>query len=222
MKKIITLIALSLNLIGQAQVDKIDINELLAETQISGGESGEISIVWWIPVEFWIGSFQSDQSVSQNDLDEIIDILEPYSMFAIIDGEMGPFGGMTYTTFDSISKSIELVGSDNKTYKPIDENQLNFDVQNLLSSFKPILQNMMGNMGANMHFFVFDDYNKKSRIANPLKEGRIKINVIGKKIEWRTPLASLVPKKVCPVDNKKLNGTWKFCPYHGNELLDDK
>ena len=72
-------------------------------------------------------------------------------MFAIVDGNMGPFGGITYTHKDSVYNSLEFVDNELGVTKPLALEQVSADVQNLLGAFKPILTNMMGTLGRIFH-----------------------------------------------------------------------
>lgn len=202
-----------------AQEHKIDINQLIEESQINTGESGEIKMNWWIPNEFWIATFQNEPSLSQSDIDEFMKVLEPYSLFAVIDGEVGPFGGVTYTAESAITQSITLTDNNGKQYRPLSNSEISSDLQNFLSMFKPILINMIGQMGQNMHFFVFADKDAKgNRIADPTQKGKITVNVVGEEYVWKTPLGSVIPQKYCPEDGEAHSGAWEYCPYHGSKL----
>ena len=200
---------------------KVDVDQLISETQIGNSDPDAMSLVWWIPIEFWIASMENDESVSRGELEEIITALEPYSMFAVVDGVIGPFGGVTYSHFDDIEKSLELTNNDLKTYQPIDFDNLNADAQALISVFKPLLKNMLGEMGENMHFFVFNDLDgNRDRICDPKSPGKVTLNVMDETYSWKTPLGSLLVPKKCPEDAEEMNGSWMFCPWHGEKLID--
>ncbi len=202
-----------------SQESTIDLNKLIDETQISGDDQGQMKLVWWIPLEFWQSVFESDPSITKSQANEIIKILSEYSMFAVVDGIIGPLGGVTYTPYDSINNNI-LVHGDGEKYKPIPFDDLTPDTQIMMSSFKPVLKNMLGSMGENMHFFVFPDYNdKKERICDPREKGEVVLTVREDEYRWRTPLGSVLPPKQCPADNEVLSGAWEYCPWHGEKLV---
>lgn len=50
------------------------------------------------------------------------------------------------------------------------------------------------------------------------KEGKFSMLMDKTEYKWRLPLSSLLPPRLCPIDDEKLNGAWKFCPTHGVEL----
>ncbi len=217
------LIIILLTVTGYSQEHKVSVDEFLKETQKGVDEQGRISLNWWIPVEFWEISLRNNPGMTNAQIEELLSVFDQYCIFAIVDGEVGPFGGITYTELETIAKDISFIGQDNKKYTPLKESQISSDLKNMLDIFKPMLKNMIGEMGENMHFFVFNDIVKGERIADPLKkEGLITLSYQGKSITWETPLGSLLPPKKCPEDGEPMNGGWKFCPYHGKELVEFK
>lgn len=50
------------------------------------------------------------------------------------------------------------------------------------------------------------------------KRGNLKIKVGNKEFQWRLPLDSLLPMKICPKCNKECKGSWIFCPWCGKKL----
>ena len=219
MKQILAVIAIVLiGLSGQSQTHQVDLNEFIKDTQknITNGET--LKMTWWIPVEFWKVSLDSDPNVTKSQRDEIVDLLDDFVIFAVVEGKFGPFGGVTYESYEDVKKNLSLIGQNYKTYKPLDDRELDSDVKGLLSVFKPMLKNMIGEMGENMHFFVFKDIVSKKRIADPLVDGEVVLNSMGDEYSWSTPLGALLPPKKCPEDGEPMSGGWKYCPYHGKEL----
>ncbi len=202
-----------------SQEAEIDYNKFVKETQQTKTGSNLVTVAWWIPVEFWELALSQDKNMSKNDIAEFKEVLKPYVLFAVIDGKMGPFGGITFVPEDSIKNTILLTDYEGNRYTPIEKHELNADVLNLLLVINPILKNIMGQLGENMNFYVFTDIkNKKERVADPYSEGYIHLTFCDKKFTWKTPVGSLLPAKICPVDGEKLNGAWKYCPWHGEKL----
>ena len=83
------------------------------------------------------------------------------------------------------------------------------------------MTNMVGDFGANMQYFVFDDLSANDeRILNPLaEEGDFTLNVVKDfSAEFETPIPALLLDKICPKDGESLNGSWEYCPHHGDKL----
>lgn len=204
---------------AMAQPQAINLNEFVQETQLNSGENGELKIAWWIPVEFWEIVLTQDKSLPAEQAQEMIEKLKPYSMIAIIDGKMGAFSTVEYTPKSKIRNNLSLTANNGKRYKPLLEDDLNSEITILLATFKPILKSMMGEMGGNMHFFVFDDQEGGKRIFDPRDSGAIQLSIGEEKQKWDLPLGTLMSPKMCPVDRKEMNGKWTFCPFHGKKLV---
>ncbi len=205
-----------------SQIKNIDYNQFIRETQKNSSDGKKISLVWWIPIEFWDITLHNNNTLSEEQIIKFMETLKSYSIFAVIDGEVSGFGGFTYESVDSISQNIVLIDNDNKNFKPLKYEALDAFLQNLLSVFKPLLKNSMGQLGENMNFFVFPDIDGNKRISNPYLKGCVTIKIKDKEYKWRTPLGTLMPQKVCPKDGELMNGAWEFCPWDGEKLIEIK
>ncbi len=201
-----------------AQYSNIDYETFMEDSQLSPGDQDAMRFVWWIPIEFWEMTLDNDPSISASEKKEFLDLLRPYTIIAAVDGKMGTFGGVTYKSEEELRLGMKLTGNDGKTYSPLLSSQLNSDVRTLISLFQPILKNIMGNLGENLHFFVFKDETDRGRAFDPHKNGAVSLEMAGEFYEWKTPFSSLMPKKKCPVDGEIMNGNWNYCPIHGSAL----
>ena len=205
--------------IGLAQESKVDLNSLTQETQKISQKADEMTLIWWIPEEFWQVSFTQDPTATEAQSEEFIKILQPYTLIAVVDGKVGAFGGVTYISEADIRANIKIRDSQGAYYMPFNEDEVDADVKNLLSMIKPVIANMLGPLGQNMHFLLFPAKNKNGQnIAEAKKEGVFSVKVGERKFRWRLPLGSLLPPKICPKCGEKLSGAYKYCPYDGTPL----
>ncbi|MFH1338692.1 MAG: hypothetical protein ABIH40_02455 [Candidatus Omnitrophota bacterium] len=204
---------------GINDLTKVDINALTQETQKMSQRAEEITFVWWIPNEYWETSFSQDPKTSNAQAGEVLKVLRPYTVLLVVDGKMGPFGGITYDSKEAIKAGISIKDAEGVSYPPINEEEVDFDTKNFLSMMKPVFANMLGPMGQNMHFFLFPDRNNRGqRIAEAGREGSLLVKLGSKEFKWRLPLGSLLPAKLCPTCGEKLSGAYKFCPWDGTKL----
>jgi hypothetical protein len=197
-----------------------DINVLIQETQKLSPKPDEVTLVWWLPEEFWKMSFASS-GLDSSQADSFLKVVNPYLIVIVVDGNSGPFGAVTYKSESSIRESIQCSDNSGTRYHPLREEQINSDMKNFLLMMKPILSNMLGPMGQNMHFVLFPAKNDKGvSLLDAKKEGIFIIKLGEREFKWRLPIGSLLPMKTCPVDGEKMNGAWKYCPWHGSKLLD--
>ena len=195
------------------------IDRLLSETQLNSSSSDKLELVWWIPDEFWIESFKSDPNVTEGDIDEWLSYLSKYSVFIVISGDIGTFGQVTYKSAESIHKNTHLYDRYNKRYYPLNQDEVSSETKYMLEICKQILSSMMGDMGENMNWVIFNNQNHKGeRLADPFIPGEFTLSVYSENYKFRCPLGSLIPAKFCPVCNEEYNVAWEYCPWNGNKL----
>lgn len=204
---------------GSAALAEVDIMALTQETQKMSQKPSEMTLVWWIPEEYWVASFAQSPDMSKTQIDEFLKAIRPYTMVAIVDGEMGSFGGVTYKTEDFVRANTKLVDANGKTYAPKTENDVSPDTKNILQSFKPVLANMLGPMGQNMHFLLFPANGEDGKpIAAAKEKGQFSVVLGQREFKWRLPLDSLLPMKYCPACKLDCKGSWSFCPWCGKPV----
>lgn len=203
----------------EAQDFKPDLNDFIADLQKSLGGANEIKFIFWIPPEYWEIVLPQDPSVTQEVIDQINEVLKPYNILAVVQGDIGAFGGVTYKSKDYISSYLKIIDAEYREYYFINESGIDTDVKNFLEMLKPVFVNMLGSMGQNMHLFLFPAKNEDgTAIADIKKKGIFKVYLEGEILKWRLPLSSLLPPKYCRTCDEKLNGGFIYCPYCGKKL----
>lgn len=197
----------------------VSIDDFIAETQYSNDLANEVNIIWWIPTEYWKVVFANDDSVPEADAEAITDLLKEYLVVIAIKGKVGMFGGITYDTRETI-QSLTKVMYKTVPLKFVDENSINPDLLNFLSIIKPMMKNLLGPMGENMQVFLFGNPEENNVLpVDVYSNETISFLLADYKEDVQLPLACLLEEKVCPEDNKLHSGKWKFCPFHGLELV---
>jgi len=211
-------VSFSLQAQYQKKVKPVELSELTDEIQRSGGNPDSISLSLWLPIEFWESVIGQNPDIDQAAANELLGKLEQYDMFAVLKGSVGANGTPTYLNEETIFKKTYLILPGGNKHKPIEESKLSAEVVEIISVMKPILSNMLGNLGESMTFLIFESHQNNKRLADPYQDGSLKMIVSGEKFEWRLPLNSLLEEKHCPIDKETLKGSWKFCPHHGAKL----
>lgn len=202
-----------------AEKASIDLMALTQETQKMSQKPDAMTMVWWMPEEFWLASLSQNPGVRTADTEQFMKVIRPYVMIAVVDGTMGPFGGVTYKSEEYIRANTRLIDAQNNSYVPLTEMQLNADSKNMLQMFKPIMVNMLGPMGQNCHFLLFSSKTHDGRrIADAKGKGQFKVKLGQKLLTWRLPLDSLIPSQVCSGCKQECKGSWSFCPWCGTKL----
>ena len=182
------------------------------------GETG-LNLSLWLSDYIWEYSARNTPGASEAMVEDIVRIMKGYNIFGVVVGKMDGNEIIRYADEEAIRSTVVLIGQDSVEYDPLTEDEISEELDFVLRAMKPMYAQMMGQFGENMHLIVFQKRNSAGElIADPLVEKNITLHTSGIDFEWRLPMSALVPKKKCPEDGELVNGTWKFCPYHGNEL----
>ncbi len=202
-----------------AEENKANLNELIQEIQKRSEAAGDMTIVWWMPEDYWRASLAQSPTATPEQMQKILDTLRPYTLFAVIDGKVGTYGGVVYKPEAETRASIKLKDSYGNGYLPLGESEINADAKSFLLAMKPALVSVLGPMGQNMYFFVFPAKDKEGRnIADAKKEGSFVVQLGDREFKWSLPLPALLLAKICPTCKEKLSGAYKFCPWDGTKL----
>lgn len=197
--------------------DTIDLNSLIRETQQMSQSPDEMTMVWWLPEEFWLSSLSQDASVSPEMMEQFLATIRPYLMLAVLDGTIGAFGGVTYRAEDALRQSTRLRDASGETYTVLPADEIDADTTNLLAMMKPVLVNMLGALGQNMHFVLFRS-SDGDRIADARKPGSFEVVVDDKVFGYRLPLGSVLPPRFDPKTGEQFPGNYRYSPFTGTKL----
>lgn len=197
------------------------VSDLLKETQRTSSAQGKLTLVWWLPEEFWSLSFQKSGSMSSEQQEAFLKAVRPYLLIAVADGKIGAIGGAEFLDKDALQASLKVIDATGKAYTPLPDDQISSDVKNLSALLKSMFGNILGVMGQGLHLFCFAATTSTGApLADATREGEFTVALGEQSFKWRLPLSTLMPPKVCPVDGEKMNGSWKYCPFHGKTLKD--
>jgi hypothetical protein len=198
---------------------RVDCDELIGETQRGSPDPDRLLVVWWIPCEFWQVAWTQDPDLSEQETKDLVEVVKPYTLVAVVDGRLGPLGGATYRSKESLRDTLSIRGTDGQRHEALAESKLPDDLTNLLGALAPIMSNLIGKLGENMSFFVFPARDAQgNRTDDPTSKGRFTVGLGSEEYAWRLPLASLLEKKTCPKCGERLNGAYEFCPWDGAKL----
>jgi hypothetical protein len=194
-----------------------DIREFIQETQQSSNESQQLTLVWWIPAEFWDVSLAGNANVPAATAEEIRNVFRDYQVFALLRAKTGIAGlsGVS-TRADLLNNARFEIGA--KAIAPLDSDKVPPGVQTMLGAMRPMLANMLGQLGQSMELVVYPAMADEHRLNDPLKAGNFQFTLYDQTFHWRTPLASLLPKKVDPKSKEEFPGNYEFNPYTGAKL----
>lgn len=205
----------------------INLNEILKDTQAQPSNAGDkhLSLIWWVPFEYWASVFSRDSNINESLKKEMLGTLENYSILAVVQADISSFGAFNFYPNDHILKNLKVTykNSNNKISIIKPTNSYSNDLKILLSQITPVLKAAMGNMGESFNFYIFDDKNTKGgRILDPYKNGLLKVdlkksNKENINVSFETPLNSLFHPRLCP-NGKPAHISWNYCPWSGKEI----
>jgi hypothetical protein len=216
-------LALDAHALEHKDIKDVEISDLTRETQKTIHADG-VHLVWWIPPEYWAASIKGDASIATEQRKALMDILEKYSMLAVVQAEVTPFGAFSFYERDMITKGlkIEIVnGKDRKTVTPLEK--VPEDLELLLKVLSPILEAALGNMGKNLNFFVLADRVKGDRLLSPYGHDTLSVSLTSKQgtvlgpAAFEFPLDALYVPRQCP-NGKPAHVSWVVCPWDGSKL----
>lgn len=218
-----TTFSLSAGAIDQKELKDVDVSEMTRETQKTIHTEG-VHLVWWIPPEYWAASIQGDQSMAAEQRKALMDIMEKYSMLAIVQAEVTPFGSFSFYDRETTIKGLKIEVSDgksSKTIKPLEK--VPDELALLLKVLSPILEAALGNMGKNLNFFVLSDRVKGDRLISPYGHSTLTVTLTSKQgtplgpANFEMPMDSLFVPRKCP-NGKPAHVSWVVCPWDGTQL----
>jgi hypothetical protein len=200
---------------------EVDTQAVVKETEQIDTRNHKMGVFWWIPADFWEAAVRK-QGFSAEQANKVFGPFKGYNLFLVGVGDLG-VGNYTWTKEDEIRKHVVMRDQNGNIYKPLEETPN--EVGSLISGMKPMLKNMMGDLGEGMQFVLFTGKDSTGNsFADPHKSSEIFLDVselmgpATSTYTWKLPLTSLVPPKFCPVGKEKVEANWKYCPWHGNKL----
>lgn len=205
----------------------VNTDAFINDTQrmLSGNDSQHVSLVWWIPQEYWASVTAKNKAISVAQSQNILDALSGISLLAVVQADISAFGSFDFYSKAEVKEDlfIEFAPEDGQAeaLQPVED--VEGEVKNMLSVLKPVLANAVGNLGSNMHFFVLTDETRNDdRLADPYAGGLWNFRLQkrdGTQLSTRieTPLNALFIPRKCP-NGKDAHISWKYCPWSGERL----
>lgn len=196
----------------------LQLDALTSETQKNSALRDDMTFVWWIPEDFWRLVLKDAEELHANQIEEVVSLLSVYTIVIVVEGRLVGTQAQ-YRPAAEVRSAFSLTLPDGRTQKPLADAEIGETGKVVIQTFKPMLAQLLGPLGKNMHvlFFPATDDNGR-RLLNPREPGLLAASLRGREFRWRLPLASLVPRKSCPTCKEELSGAFSFCPYDGARL----
>ena len=205
--------------IKQRDIDAVNMDAFVGDTQWMVPDADRLLMVWWMPKEFWEVSIALNPVFDFEEARAMLVPLDKYEVVAVVDGTIGTFGDVDFYSEERVRSSTTLKLADGSSLAPVAMSAVDRDVQDILREFRPMLSQLIGPMGENMHFMVFDKTGQPdSTIVDTMNIGTLRVISNGKEAVFTTPLPSLLKDKSCPSCKRTFRGDYTFCPYDSSDL----
>jgi len=199
--------------------DAVDYTALTRDLTLTRNVDGRLTMIMWMPDEFWRASFQNSGRITDQGIAQYIAVIHPYTLVAVLDAQRG-ITAFRYTDTDTIVNEVTIEDAQGTKYGPLAPDSVAEDMKNLIQIIRPLLSNMMGAMGQHMEILVFPSVDKAGHlIADPKKDGSLTVNLGDIALRYRLPLGSILPPSLDPKTGESFPGSYHFNPYTGSKLV---
>jgi hypothetical protein len=208
-----------------------DLGAIAKETMKMVTSEHGLTLVWWFPREYWqvmLTRFAAESHLTAEQTAQVAAVIKPllaYTIVAVVDASGKP-GSFVYTPEPAVRAALRVVDGKGHSYRPLAEADIAPETRNVLKRMQPILASVfteIGALGENIKLYFFPLNDQAGRpIADAKADSSFTVELGNQTFKWRTPVGALMPPKRCPVDGEEVNGAWKFCPWHGVKLPDNK
>jgi hypothetical protein len=202
-----------------AQGGKMEVGKVMAEICRFAKQDGKTTAVMWFPQELWEASLQSVTNTTPGERQALIKLFEQYLVVGVCRFEVGPIGANKYDTEKEIGGHLLLTDGTGTSYRPLANDKISPDFQEVLTAMKPFMALNLGKLGKNFNLYVLPGKSNTGELFGKASgEGGFAIQVADSKFTWNLPLESILPQKSCARCGEKLSGAFKFCPYDATML----
>jgi nucleotide-binding universal stress UspA family protein len=194
-----------------------NVEDIVRDTQWFAVEDGKVSMVWWIPPQFWEESLRGNPGVTDEMRRQVIGIMSEYTVVAMLRAIATPAGIEDMQSKEELLKNarIEFGG---KVAAPLPPDQISPAAQAVLAQLKPVLAATAGPVGQGLEFVVYPGKVDGKVLADAELPGSVVITFYGKTHRWRLPLGSVLPSKTDKKTGEEFPGNYQYNPFTGGKL----
>ncbi len=210
-----TLIGLVAMSFGVAQAASVE--ELARETQKTSSAGGQITMVWWMPAQFWEESMKANPGVPEAARAQVLAALADYTIVTMVRATSGPMGLADAQPKAELLKNAR-VEYNGKVLEPVPAEQVSAPAQLLLAQLKPAMAAMVGQVGQGMEFIVYPS-KVDGKPIDPTQPGSLNVKLYEQSFSIRLPLGALLPARVDARSGEQFPGNYQFNPFTGDKLI---
>jgi hypothetical protein len=192
------------------------IDDLVRETQRIVVEENQVSMVWWMPLEFWSETIRGNPDLNAEARSELVSMMADYTVIALMRATPGAEG------LEKIQPKAELLKNtkveyDGKVLTPVPDDKIAPTANLVLSQLKPVLAQAAGAVGQALEFAVYPSKVDGKPIDAGMA-GRLAVTFYGRPQNWRLPLGSVLPPKTDKATGESFPGNFEYNPFTGKKI----
>lgn len=177
--------------------------------------ANSLTLVWWIPEEYWEATFRAQDKVIPEQAAAVLHDLKSYTVIAMAHYKISGTS-MIPDERAALLQNVEVKTGD-VIAAPVDPSDLPDNVANFFGAMKPIMGRALGRMGEGLEFLAYQSAGGKP-IIDPKNRGMLVISAFGQLSRFRTPLGSLLPSKTDSATGEEFPGNYQYNPFTGAKL----
>jgi hypothetical protein len=191
--------------------------EILRDTQRTTQANGDITMVMWMPQQFWEEAMRGNPALTDEGRAQVLAPLADYALFGVMRARVGATGFSDIQPKAELLKNLKLEVNGQRV-EPLAPESIAPGAQMLLSTLKPAMTAMGGAALQGMEFVVFPARADGKPLIDALQPGTLQVWLYDQTYRFRTPLGSLLPVKVDAKTGEEFPGNYSFNPFTGEKL----
>jgi len=198
---------------------KPDIAALVKDLETMTKSEDHMTIVFWLPTEFWRASLESGGKVTAKEIDKFVKELDQYVVLAVADGQVGIAGSVNFAEPELLKGAVTIENARGALLSALPDDAISGGVKNMAEMLRPVWANMLGKLGLHLAVIIFPGTETSgSRTVEPTKEGIFVVHVGPVTVRYRLPLGSLLPPVIDEKTGESFPGNYHFNPFTGHKL----
>jgi hypothetical protein len=202
--------------LAASRAGAVDMQQLTQDSQRMTTEAGTLSLVWWLPQQWWDAMLGSNPNLTAEGRAKVDATLAPYTIFALVHarGGLGTLDAATKADMLQHAK-LEVAGH---AIEPLAPDKVDAGAQALLAAMKPALAGVLGKLGQSIELVVYPNRDGDRTILDAATPGAFTYTFYEQAYAWRLPLGSVLPPKIDAKTGESFPGNYEFNPFTGERL----
>ncbi len=201
--------------------------DLESETRKEFTTDGALTMVWWIPPEFFELAIDSSALDADGGVREFLHrAARACTIVAIVDARPPPDArapassdAPRFRSAEEIRRTLKLVAPDGTESAPLAGDAAILRAAPIVEALARELLRVPDSARKQVRFFYFPTADASGAPRFTARSGGdLTLLYDGARLQWHLPLSSVVPDQRCPKCQESVRGGFRFCPWDGTKL----